>query len=301
MANLQVKIHNLILKNPVMTASGTFGYGEEFSDFYDISILGGIVVKGTTGSKREGNPYPRLAETASGMLNAVGLQNVGIDNFISYIYPKIKDTNTNIVVNVSGSTIEEYITVAEKLNSLDKIPAIELNISCPNVKEGGMAFGTSCPSAISVTKAVREVYKKTLIVKLSPNVTNISEMAIAVESAGADAVSLINTLLGMAIDAEKRKPLLSTITGGLSGPAIKPIALRMVWQVSKAVKIPIIGIGGIMNATDAIEFIIAGATAIQLGTANFIDPTIGQKVISGIEEYLVRHKIEDINSIRGCI
>lgn len=298
---LKIKIHDLELKNPVMTASGTFGYGEEFTDFYDVSLLGGIIVKGTTGSKREGNPYPRMIETASGMLNAVGLQNVGVDSFINDIYPRIKDFDTNIIVNVSGSTIEEYITVAEKLNNLEKIPAIELNISCPNVKEGGMAFGTSCPSAISVTKAVREVYKKTLIVKLSPNVTNISEMAIAVESAGADAVSLINTLLGMAIDAEKRKPLLSTITGGLSGPAIKPIALRMVWQVSKAVKIPVIGIGGIMNAKDAIEFILAGASAIQLGTANFIDPLIGKKVVHGIEEYLIRHKIEDINSIRGII
>ncbi len=298
---LKIKIHDLELKNPVMTASGTFGYGEEFADFYDVSLLGGIIVKGTTGSKREGNPYPRMIETASGMLNAVGLQNVGVDSFIYDIYPRIKDFDTNIIVNVSGSTIEEYITVAEKLNTLEKIPAIELNISCPNVKEGGMAFGTSCPSAISVTKAVREVYKKTLIVKLSPNVTNISEMAIAVESAGADAVSLINTLLGMAIDAEKRKPLLSTITGGLSGPAIKPVALRMVWQVSKAVKIPIIGIGGIMNAKDAIEFILAGASAIQLGTANFIDPTIGKKVVNGIEDYLIRHKIEDINSIRGII
>lgn len=301
MTNLKVKIHDLQLKNPIMTASGTFGYGEEFSDFYDISMLGGIIVKGTTGSKREGNPYPRMAETASGMLNAVGLQNVGVDSFINNIYPKIKEINTNIIVNVSGSTIEEYITVAEKLNNLDKIPSIELNISCPNVKEGGMAFGTSCPSAISVTKAVREVYKKTLIVKLSPNVTNITEMALAVEGAGADAVSLINTLLGMAIDAEKRKPLLSTITGGLSGPAIKPIALRMVWQVSKVVKIPIIGIGGIMNATDAIEFILAGATAVQLGTANFIDPAIGQKVIKGIQLYLLKHNIDDINSIRGCI
>jgi len=298
---LKIKIHDLELKNPVMTASGTFGYGEEFADFYDVSLLGGIIVKGTTGSKREGNPYPRMIETASGMLNAVGLQNVGVDSFIYDIYPRIKDFDTNIIVNVSGSTIEEYITVAEKLNTLEKSPAIELNISCPNVKEGGMAFGTSCPSAISVTKAVREVYKKTLIVKLSPNVTNISEMAIAVESAGADAVSLINTLLGMAIDAEKRKPLLSTITGGLSGPAIKPVALRMVWQVSKAVKIPIIGIGGIMNAKDAIEFILAGASAIQLGTANFIDPTIGKKVVNGIEDYLIRHKIEDINSIRGII
>jgi len=301
MANLKVKVHNLLLKNPVMTASGTFGYGEEFLDFYDISQLGGIIVKGTTASKREGNPYPRMAETASGMLNAVGLQNVGVDCFISEIYPRIKNVNTNIIVNVSGSTIDEYIAVADKLNNLEKITAIELNISCPNVKEGGMAFGTSCASATLVTKAVREIFKKTMIVKLSPNVTSVSEMAIAVENAGADAVSLINTLLGIAIDAEKRKPLLSTIIGGLSGPAIKPIALRMVWQVSKVVKIPIIGIGGIMNASDAIEFILAGATAIQLGTANFIDPSVGIKVISGIEDYLTRHNIDDINSIKGCI
>lgn len=301
MPDISVNIKDLKLKNPVLTASGTFGYGEEFSDFYDISILGGIVVKGTTGSKREGNPYPRMAETPSGMLNAVGLQNKGVDRFINEIYPGIQSYNTHIIVNVSGSTIDEYVNVASKLNSLEKIPAIELNISCPNVKEGGMAFGTSCPSAIAVTKAVRKVYSKTLIVKLSPNVTNIAEMALAVESAGADAVSLINTLLGMAIDAEKRKPVLSTITGGLSGPAIKPVALRMVWQVAKAVKIPVIGMGGIMNAQDAIEFILAGATAVQIGTANFTDPGVCPKIVEGINNYLIRHRINNIKEITGVI
>ncbi|MFZ4739655.1 MAG: dihydroorotate dehydrogenase [Bacteroidales bacterium] len=301
MPNLSVKIKDLILKNPIMTASGTFGYGEEFADFFDISDLGGIIVKGTTGSKREGNAYPRMAETPSGMINAVGLQNKGVDAFISDIYPRIKNINTHIIVNVSGSTIDEYVMVASKLNELDAIPAIELNISCPNVKEGGMAFGTSCPSAIAVCEAVRKAYHKTLIVKLSPNVTNIAEMALAVESAGADAVSLINTLLGMAVDAEKRKPVLSTITGGLSGPAIKPVALRMVWQVAKAVKIPIIGLGGIMTATDAIEFMLAGATAVQIGTANFIDPAVCTKIIKGMEDYLIRHKINDVNELIGVI
>lgn len=297
----EIKIGQIDLKNPVMTASGTFGYGPEFEDFYDINILGGIVVKGTTGKARQGNPYPRMAETPSGMLNAVGLQNKGVDGFINDIYPKIKHYNTAILVNVSGSTVEEYIEVAEKINALEHIPGIELNISCPNVKEGGMAFGTSCPSAIAVTKAVREVYKKTLVVKLSPNVTDISEMAKAVEGAGADGVSLINTLLGMAIDAEKRRPILSTVTGGLSGPAVKPVALRMVWQTYKAVKIPIIGLGGIMNATDAIEFMLAGASAIQIGTANFIDPAIGPKVVSGIEDYMERHGISDVTSIIGAL
>jgi len=301
MPDLSVKIKDLVLKNPVMTASGTFGYGEEFIDFFDISTLGGIVVKGTTGTKREGNAYPRMAETASGMLNAVGLQNKGVDAFITDIYPRIKSFNTHIIVNVSGSTIDEYVMVASRLNELDAIPAIELNISCPNVKEGGMAFGTSCPSAIAVCEAVRKAYHKTLIVKLSPNVTNIAEMAMAVEGAGADAVSLINTLLGMAIDAEKRKPLLSTITGGLSGPAVKPIALRMVWQVAKAVKIPVIGLGGIMTATDAIEFMLAGATAVQIGTANFIDPAVCVKIIDGIEDYLIRHKIKDVKELIGLI
>jgi dihydroorotate dehydrogenase (NAD+) catalytic subunit len=295
----EIKIGHLDLKNPVMTASGTFGYGPEFEDFYDINLLGGIVVKGTTGKPRQGNPYPRMAETPSGMLNAVGLQNKGVDGFINEIYPRIKHYKTAILVNVSGSTIDEYIEVAEKINDLENIPGIELNISCPNVKEGGMAFGTSCPSAIAVTKAVREVYKKTLIVKLSPNVTDIAEMAKAVEGSGADGVSLINTLLGMAIDAEKRKPILSTITGGLSGPAVKPVALRMVWQTYKAVKIPIIGLGGIMTATDAIEFILAGASAIQIGTANFIDPAIAPKVILGIEDYMERHNIADLSSLVG--
>jgi len=299
MIDLGVKIKDLYLKNPVMTASGTFGYGEEFTDFMDISTLGGIFVKGTTGSHREGNPYPRMAETPSGMLNAVGLQNKGVDYFISDIYPRIKDYDTHMIVNVSGSTVEEYIEVASKLNKLDKIPAIELNISCPNVKEGGMAFGTSCHSASAVTKAIREVYKKTLIVKLSPNVTNIAEMAVAVEHAGADAVSLINTLLGMAINAERKTPVLSTYTGGLSGPAVKPIALRMVWQVSKAVKIPVIGLGGIMTATDAIEFLLAGATAVQVGTANFIDPAVCTKIIAGIEDYLRRHRHSSVSEIIG--
>jgi dihydroorotate dehydrogenase (NAD+) catalytic subunit len=301
MEDLKVKIHDLELKNPVLTASGTFGYGEEFDDFIDINQLGGIIVKGTTASKREGNPYPRMIETASGMLNAVGLQNKGIDNFISDIYPRIRKYKTNIIVNVSGSTISEYVEVSEKINELQNIPAIELNISCPNVKEGGMAFGTSCPAASEVIKSVRKVYKKTLIVKLSPNVTDISEIAIAAESSGADSVSLINTFLGMAIDVEKRKPILSTITGGLSGPAIKPIALRMVWQVAKAVKIPVIGLGGIMNSADAIEFILAGATAIQIGTANFIDPQISVKIVDGIEKYLNHHKINSINELIGSL
>jgi len=301
MVNTSVKIGDLVFKNPVLTASGTFGYGEEFSDFIDLNSLGGIIVKGTTLHAREGNPYPRMAETPSGMLNAVGLQNKGVDYFINNIYPRIKDLKTHIIVNVSGSAIEDYVQTAEKLNDLTAIPAIELNISCPNVKEGGMAFGTSCESAFSVVKAVRNAYKKTLIVKLSPNVTNITSIAQAVENAGADAVSLINTLLGMAIDAEKQKPILSTITGGLSGPCIKPIALRMVWQVSKVVKIPIIGLGGIMNATDAIEFMLAGASAVQIGTANFIDPQISVKIIQGIEDYLNRKGIYNIKDIVGKI
>ncbi|HBZ67868.1 MAG TPA: dihydroorotate dehydrogenase [Bacteroidales bacterium] len=300
--SLEVNIHNLVLKNPVMTASGTFGYGPEFEDFFDPSVLGGIFVKGTTGKLRQGNPYPRMAETPMGMLNAVGLQNKGVDGFISDIYPKIKHYGTHLIVNVSGSTVEEYIEVAEKINALEHIPAIELNISCPNVKEGGMAFGTSCPSAAAVTRAVREVYHKTMIVKLSPNVTNIAEIAQVVEGAGADAVSVVNTLLGMAINAETRRPVLSTVTGGLSGPAIKPVALRMVWQTAKAVKIPVIGLGGIMTATDAIEFLLAGATAVQVGTANFIDPTVCPKIIAGIESYMIRHETEDIKSlINGLI
>jgi dihydroorotate dehydrogenase (NAD+) catalytic subunit len=301
MANLNINIGKLQLKNPVMTASGTFGYGTEYSDFMDISRIGGIFVKGTTIRERQGNPYPRMAETPSGMLNAVGLQNKGVDYFIDHIYPTIKDIDTNIIVNVSGSTIEDYVETAEKLNSLAKIPAIELNISCPNVKEGGMAFGTSCLSAAHVVREVRRAYKNELIVKLSPNVTDISEIALAVEAEGADSVSLINTLLGMAIDAEKRKPILSTITGGLSGPAVKPIALRMVWQVAKAVKIPVIGLGGIMNAADAIEFMLAGASAIQIGTANFIDPTVSIKVVDGINDYLDRHGFRSVTDIIGAL
>jgi dihydroorotate dehydrogenase (NAD+) catalytic subunit len=300
MVNLRVDLGNgLSLKNPVMTASGTFGYGEEYSDFYDINRLGGIVVKGTTLYHREGNDYPRMAETPMGMLNAVGLQNKGVDYFVSDIYPRIKHFDTHMLVNVSGSTIEEYVATAEKLLDLDKIPGIELNISCPNVKEGGMAFGTSCPSAVAVVSAVRKVYPKHLMVKLSPNVTDIVEIAKGVEDAGADSVSLINTLLAMAIDSEKRKPLLSTITGGLSGPAVKPIALRMVWQVSKAVKIPIVGLGGISSTADAIEFLLAGATAIQVGTANFVDPMISVKIIDGMVDYMNRHKINDIHELIG--
>lgn len=297
--DLSVKVHNLNLKNPVMTASGTFGYGPEFEDFMDVNLLGGILTKACTSKNRDGNRYPRMAETPMGMLNSVGLQNKGVDYFIQNIYPKIKDYTTEVIVNVSDSTVEGYMEVAEKLLPLEKISGIELNISCPNVKEGGMAFGTSCPMAASVTKAVREVYSKTLIVKLSPNVTNIAEIARAVEDEGADSVSLINTLLGMAIDIEKRKPMLSTITGGLSGPAVKPVALRMVWQVANAVKIPVIGMGGISNASDAIEFLLAGATAIQVGTANFIDPAVCVKIIDGIEDYLIRHKFSSVNDIIG--
>lgn len=295
----EVNIGKLTLKNPVLTASGTFGYGTEYTDFMNLSDIGGIIVKGTTLHPREGNPYPRMAETPSGMLNAVGLQNKGVDYFIEHIYPNIRHFDTQILVNVSGSTIEDYVATAEKLNELEDIPGIELNISCPNVKQGGMAFGTSCAGAESVVSAVRKAYRKTLIVKLSPNVTDIAEIARAAEAAGADSVSLINTLLGMAINAETRKPLLSTITGGLSGACVKPIALRMVWQVSKAVRIPIIGLGGIMNATDAIEFLLAGATAVQIGTANFIDPAISAKVAAGITEYMRRHNIDDINELIG--
>jgi dihydroorotate dehydrogenase (NAD+) catalytic subunit len=299
MVNLEVKLKDLVLKNPVMTASGTFGFGEEFADFIDLSQLGGIIVKGTTRHHREGNPYPRMAETPSGMLNAVGLQNKGVEYFCSDIYPRIKDFDTNVIVNVSGSAIEDYVETAEMINQLDHVPAIELNISCPNVKEGGMAFGTSCASASQVVKEVRKVYQKHLMVKLSPNVTDITEIARAVEAEGADSVSLINTLLGMAVDAETRKPLLSTVTGGLSGPCVKPVALRMVWQVYNAVAIPIVGLGGIMNAKDAIEFLLVGATAIQIGTANFIDPQITVKVAEGIQEYMQRHNIQDINELIG--
>ena len=299
MADLSVNIGNLKLSNPVMTASGTFGYGKEFEDFVDLEKIGGIIVKGTTLHRREGNPYPRMAETPMGMLNAVGLQNKGVDYFISEIYPQIKDIRTNMIVNVSGSAIEDYVQTAEKINELENIPAIELNISCPNVKQGGMAFGVTAKGASEVVKAVREVYKKTLIVKLSPNVTDITEIARAVEGAGADSVSLINTLLGMAIDAEKRRPILSTITGGMSGAAVKPIALRMVWQVSKAVNIPVIGLGGIMNWKDAVEFLLAGASAIQIGTANFIDPAITVKVSEGINDYLDRHGFTSVKDVIG--
>lgn len=299
MVDLTVDLGGLTLKNPVMTASGTFGYGYEYDDFIDVSSLGGIIVKGTTLHPREGNPYPRLAETPQGMINAVGLQNKGVNYFCEHIYPKLTHYTTNVLVNVSGSSIDDYVATAERINELDKIPAIELNISCPNVKEGGMAFGTSCESAEKVVAAVRKVYKKHLMVKLSPNVTNIAEIAITAESAGANSVSLINTLLGMAIDSETRQPLISTITGGLSGPAVKPIALRMVWQVYKAVKIPIVGLGGIMTASDAIEFILAGASAIQIGTANFIDPTISVKVIDGIADYLRRHSVNSVRELTG--
>lgn len=301
MVDLKVDIGKLHLKNPVMTASGTFGYGMEYSDFIDISRIGGIIVKGTTLRKREGNPYPRMKETSSGMLNAVGLQNKGVDYFIEHIYPQLTNVDTNIIVNVSGSTIDEYVKTAEKLNYLEKIPAIELNISCPNVKEGGMLFGTSCTAANEVVDKVRMVYKNVLIVKLSPNVTDISEIAKAVEDAGADAISLINTVLGMAIDAETRKPCLSTVTGGLSGPAIKPLALRMVWETARAVKIPVIGMGGIMNAADAIEFMLAGASAVEVGTANFIDPTVTIKIIEGIEDYLCRHGFSSVSEIVGAL
>jgi len=282
-----------------MTASGTFGYGTEYADFIDLGRLGGIFVKGTTLAPRQGNDYPRMAETPSGMLNAVGLQNKGVDYFVEHLYPIIKEYDTHMIVNVSGSTVEDYIACAEKLANLDKMPAIELNISCPNVKEGGMAFGTSCQSAAQVTREVRKVFPKTLIVKLSPNVTSISEIARGVEDEGADAVSLVNTFLGMAIDVESRRPKLSTITGGLSGPCIKPIAIRMVWEVFNAVKIPLIGMGGICNWQDAIEFILAGATAVQVGTYNFIDPTASVKIVEGINDYLERHHISSVNDLVG--
>lgn len=301
MAKLNVNINKLELKNPVMTASGTFGYGLEFNDFISIDEIGGIIVKGTTLEPRQGNDYPRMAEVPSGMLNCVGLQNKGVEYFCSNIYPQIKDINTNMIVNVSGSTLEDYASCAARINELDNIPAIELNISCPNVKAGGMAFGVTASGAASVVNAVREVYDKTLIVKLSPNVTSVVDIAKACEAEGADSVSLINTLVGMAIDIEKRKPILSIATGGLSGPAVKPVALRMVWQVAKAVNIPVIGLGGISSATDAIEFLMAGATAIQIGTANFLDPTITIKVRDGINQWLDEHNISDVNDIIGSL
>ena len=301
MADLQVKINTLHLKNPVMTASGTFGYGPEFADFIPLDGLGAIIVKGTTLKAREGNDYPRMVETASGMLNCVGLQNKGVDYFCEHIYPEIKDIDTNIIVNVSGSSPDDYAECAARVDALEQIPAIELNISCPNVKQGGMAFGVTCEGAASVVRAVRKRYHKTLIVKLSPNVTNIADIARAVEAEGADSVSLINTLMGMAIDIEKRKSKLSIGTGGLSGPAIKPVALRMVWQVAKAVKIPVIGLGGIMTATDAIEFMMAGATAIEIGTANFIDPAVTIKVRDGINDWLDRHGCKSVQEIIGVL
>ena len=301
MANLNVNIGNLQLKNPVMTASGTFGYGIEFADFVDLTQIGGIFVKGTTIEHREGNPYPRMAETPAGMLNAVGLQNKGADYFANNIYPNIKDIDTHMIVNVSGSTVETYVECAEKIAALDKIPAIELNISCPNVKHGGMAFGVTCAGAAEVVRAVRKAYPKTLIVKLSPNVTDVTEIARAVEAEGADAVSLINTLLGMAIDADKRKPILSTVTGGLSGPCVKPIALRMVWQTYNAVKIPIIGLGGISNWKDALEFMLAGSSAIQIGTYNFVDPAISVKTVEGINDYLDKHGFKSVTEIIGAL
>ncbi len=299
MAILTTNIAGLVMKNPVMTASGTFGYGLEFADVVNLEEIGGIIVKGTTLNPREGNDYPRMYETASGMLNCVGLQNKGVDYFCKNIYPQIKDIDTNMIVNVSGNTPEDYAECAARINELDNIPAIELNISCPNVHQGGMAFGVTTEGAKSVVKAVREVYKKTLIVKLSPNVTSITDIARCVEDAGADAVSLINTLMGMAIDIEKRRPVLSISTGGLSGPAVKPVALRCVWQVAKAVKVPVIGLGGIMNERDAIEFLLAGASAIEIGTANFVDPAVSVKVANGINEWLDKHGCASVQEIIG--
>lgn len=299
MADLTTKIAGLTMKNPVMTASGTFGYGVEFADFVNLEDIGGIIVKGTTLNPREGNDYPRMVETASGMLNCVGLQNKGVDYFCTQIYPEIKDIKTNMIVNVSGSFLEDYAECAARINELENIPAIELNISCPNVKQGGMAFGVTTEGAAAVVKAVRDVYKKTLIVKLSPNVTSIAEIAKAVEGAGADSVSLINTLMGMVIDIEKRKPMLSIATGGMSGPAVKPVAVRCVWQVAKAVNIPVIGLGGIMNAHDAIEFLLAGASAIEIGTANFVDPAVTVKVANGISDWLDQHGCSSVAEIVG--
>jgi len=299
--NLKVNIGDLCFKNPVLTASGTCGYGPELTDFFDVSRLGGIVVKGTTIEPREGNAYPRMAETPSGMLNAVGLQNKGIDYFEKHIYPEIRLFDTHIIININGNTIDDYVSLSERINRLEKIPAIELNISCPNVKRGGMIFGTNLDSARDVTRAVRAVYKKKLIVKLSPNVTSIVDFARVVEEEGADSVSLINTLLGMAVDVHKMRPSLSTVTGGLSGPAIKPVALRMVWQVARAVKIPVIGMGGIMNATDAIEFFLAGASAVQIGTVTFIEPDAPVKILEGVEKYLNEKGFSDINEIIGYL
>jgi dihydroorotate dehydrogenase (NAD+) catalytic subunit len=300
MSNLQVNIGALTLKNPVMTASGTFGYGLEFADLMPLDGIGGIIMKGTTLAPREGNDYPRMAETASGMLNCVGLQNKGVDYFCQHIYPQVKDIDTNMIVNVSGSSPEDYAECAARIDALERIPAIELNISCPNVKDGGMAFGVTCQGAASVVRAVRQAYHKTLIVKLSPNVTDIAEIARAVEAEGADSVSLINTLMGTAIDVERRKRVLSIGTGGLSGPCVKPVALRMVWQVARAVQIPVIGLGGITTATDAIEFFMAGATAIEIGTANFLDPAVSIKVRDGIRAWLDSHGCQSVMDIVGC-
>lgn len=302
MVNLNVDLgRGLTLKNPVLTASGTFGYGEEFAPFVDLGHLGGFIVKGTTLNPREGNDYPRMAETPAGMLNAVGLQNKGVDYFIENIYPRIADTDSRLIVNVSGASPDDYAEVARRLAPLEKIAAVEVNISCPNVKQGGMAFGTTCEGAATITRAVRDTFPRHVMVKLSPNVTSVTDIALAAEGAGADSVSLINTLLGMAIDVERRRPYLSTITGGLSGPAVRPVAVRMVWQVAKAVKIPVVGLGGIMTARDALEFIMAGASAIEVGTANFVDPAVTGKIVDGIEEYLIKNGFDSIDAIRGII
>ena len=294
---MAVSIGDLRMKNPMLTASGTFGFGEEFADFIDLERLGGFIVKGTTLEPRQGNPYPRMAETPAGMLNAVGLQNKGVDHFIADTYPHLKDLKTNVLVNVSGARIEDYVSVAEKLAPLESIPAIEVNISCPNVKQGGMAFGTTCEGAAQVTAAMRKAWPRTLIVKLSPNVTSIADIARAVEAEGADSVSLINTIMGMAIDVERRRPCLSTVTGGLSGAAVRPVAVRMVWQTAKAVKIPVIGLGGISSGRDAIEFMLAGAHAVQIGTANFIDPQVTVKAIDWMEDWCRRQGVRDINDL----
>lgn len=301
MADLRVNIGSLELRNPVMTASGTFGYGQEYAPLTDLSRLGGIIVKGTTLEPRQGNPYPRMAETPSGMLNAVGLQNGGVDYFVQNIYPRIEHIDTRIVVNVSGSRPEDYAEVCRRLADLPRIPAVEINISCPNVRQGGMAFGTTCDGAATVTRACRRAWPRTMIVKLSPNVTDIASIACAVEAEGADSVSLINTLLGMAVDVERQRPVLSTVTGGLSGPAVKPVAVRMVWQVAKAVKIPVIGLGGIMTGADALEFIMAGATAVQVGTANFVHPDTGTRIVDYLQDYCHRHGVADISELRGIV
>lgn len=302
MVNLNVDLgRGLTLKNPVLTASGTFGYGEEFAPFVDLRRLGGFIVKGTTLNPREGNDYPRMAETPAGMLNAVGLQNKGVDYLIEHIYPRIADTGSRLIVNVSGASPDDYAEVARRLAPLEKVAAVEVNISCPNVRQGGMAFGTTCEGAETITRAVRDTFPRHVMVKLSPNVTSVTDIALAAEGAGADSVSLINTLLGMAIDVERRRPYLSTITGGLSGPAVRPVAVRMVWQVAKAVKIPVVGLGGIMTARDALEFIMAGASAIEVGTANFVDPAVTGKIVDGIEEYLIRNGFDSIDAIRGII